>query len=152
VTSLYLRLKSAKWWKNPAESNVTTSPTQNRVESTYLYTFCVGRGGEGVERDFPRTLSPCHPCTPSHSLSFPLPPSLSLSLSLLVPVTLNPEGAFGGGDPLFNNQLKGAGRGRGKDSQGKGIHRKKTVCSVDLFSSEEQEGEEGPCVSISLLM
>ena len=63
-------------------------------------------GGQGVERDSPRTLSLCHLRTPSHSISNPLAPSRSLFLSLLLPVTLNPEVAWGGGDPLFE------GRGR----------------------------------------
>ena len=66
----------------------------------------VGRGDENIERDAPRTLSPRRPRTPSHPLSLPLPPPSSLSLSLLVPVTLNPEGVCGGGDPF----LKGRGR------------------------------------------
>ena len=65
-----------------------------------------GRGGENIERDAPRTLSPRRPRNPSHPLSLPLPPPLPLYLSLLVPVTLNPEGVCGGGDPF----LKGRGR------------------------------------------
>ena len=61
-------------------------------------------GGQGVERDSPRTLSPCHLHTPSHSISDPLAPFRSLFLSLLLPVTLNPEVAWGGETPF----LKGA--------------------------------------------
>ena len=76
------------------------SPTQIRVESTCSPIFSVERGGEGVEHDSQRTLSPRHPRTSSHSLSLPLPPSPSFSLSLLVPVTLYLEGVWGGGDPL----------------------------------------------------
>jgi len=80
------------------------SPAQIRVEFTCFGIFGVGRGGEGIERDSPRTLRPCHPHTPSYSLSLPLAPSRSLFLSLLVPVTLNPQVVWGGETPF----LKGA--------------------------------------------